>query len=168
MEIERKWLIRKESIPFRLDELPNFHVEQQYISFYPSIRIRNIDHGEQYILTVKTRPADGSDPVLSHNEYETPITREEYDNLKKLVDGKTIEKRRYLRKEDSGLTLEIDLFEGEFRGLAYLEIEFPNEEEARNFPDPPWVEREVTREKEYKNAALAQCGLPSDFEERRK
>ena len=60
----------------------------------------------------------------------------------------------------SGLTMEIDLFEGKFRGLAYLEIEFSSEEEANNYTDPPWVIREVTHVPGFKNAALAKKGWP--------
>ena len=161
MEIERKWLIRKEDIPFDLESLPNYHIEQRYISFHPTIRIRDINDGEKYILTVKTRPVAGTDQDLSRNEYETPVTPEEYANLKKLSRGSTIMKRRYLRQEDSGLTMEIDLFEGELRGLAYLEIEFSSEEEANSYADPPWVLREVTHVPGFKNAALAKHGMPA-------
>ena len=161
MEIERKWLIRKEDIPFGLDGLPNVHIEQRYISFHPTIRIRDINYGEKYILTVKTKTAAGADQDLSRNEYETAITPEEYVSLKELSRGSVIEKRRYLRKEDSGLTMEIDLFEGEFRGLAYLGIEFSSEQEANSYADPPWALREVTHIPGFKNAALARNGMPA-------
>ncbi len=162
MEIERKWLIRKEDIPFDLESLRSCHIEQRYISFHPTIRIRDINDGESYVLTVKTSVPENMDRDLSRSEYETSITPEEYANLKDLSRGNAIMKRRYLKPDDSGHLLEIDLFEGELSGLAYLEIEFSGENEAKNYTDPPWVLREVTHVPAFKNAALAQNGMPEE------
>ncbi|MBO6014592.1 MAG: adenylate cyclase [Oscillospiraceae bacterium] len=163
MEIERKWLIRKEDIPFDLESLPNYHIEQRYISFHPSIRIRDINRGEKYILTVKTKAPENTDQDISRNEYETSITPEEYADLKELCRGNVILKRRYLKRDDYGLMLEIDLFEGKLSGLAYLEIEFSSETEANKYTDPPWVLREVTHVPDFKNAALAKNGMPGEI-----
>lgn len=159
MEIERKWLIRKEKIPFDISSCEKLHIDQAYVSFSPTIRVRNIDHGKKHILTVKTA-VTVSDPELSRNEYETEITEEEYRELMKIARGQTVSKTRHIKKAENGLKYEIDVFEGRFSGLAYLEIEFPDESTASAFPDPDWVECDVTYRPEYKNASLAKNGMP--------
>lgn len=160
MEIERKWLIRTEKIPFDLASCEKIHIEQSYVSFSPTIRIRNIDHGGKYYLTVKTVAA-GLDPELAKNEYETEITGGEYRELMKMTRGSAVSKTRYVREIGGGLKYEIDVFEGQLSGLAYLEIEFPNQGSAAAFPDPDWTECDVTYRPEFKNAALAKYGMPS-------
>jgi CYTH domain-containing protein len=159
MEIERKWLIKTEKVPFDLDSCEKVHIEQAYVSFSPTIRIRNVDRGRVFLLTVKTK-AHGFDPELAKNEYETQITKEEYHQLMQIVRGNVISKTRYVRRVNDGLIYEIDVFEGEFSGLAYLEIEFQDSATAASYPDPEWVERDVTYFPEFKNSALAKYGMP--------
>ncbi len=159
MEIERKWLIKKENIPFDLDACERMHIDQRYVSFSPAIRIRNVDYGQKYILTIKTA-VSGIDPELAKNEYETEITEKEYLELMKIARGNLISKTRFVVKAESGLKYELDIFEGALSGLAYLEIEFPDAGSASHFPDPDWVECDVTYRPEYKNSALAKYGMP--------
>lgn len=159
MEIERKWLIRPDRIPFSLEGCKHHEIEQFYISSSPTIRARSID-GSQFILTVKTKPDDPAMRELSRNEYEMPLSRREYDSLREIARGRTIRKTRYCRPEGEALTAEIDIFRGEFNGLAYLEIEFPDVQSAVNYPGIPWAVREVTNEKEFKNGHLAFYGMP--------
>ena len=73
-----------------------------------------------------------------------------------------IRKTRYVYARPDGLKEEIDIFEGSLQGLAYLEIEFPDEASARAFPDPAWITRDVTCIPEYKNSSLAEFGLPKN------
>lgn len=159
MEIERKWLIKIEKIPYDLAALPCAEMEQAYISFSPTIRIRRINGGQQNVLTVKTHPLTG-DGSLARDEHEFPIPSPDYDALLPLTKGRIIRKKRYIHELPSGLKEEIDVFCGELEGLAYLEIEFPDVESATTYPDPIWVEKDVTYSWEYKNAALAQNGMP--------
>ena len=159
MEIERKWLIRKERIPFNLDSCEKMHIDQLYVSFSPVIRIRNVDYGSKYVLTIKT-VSPRIDPELAKNEYETEITEKEYLELVKISQGNLISKTRFVVKVENGLKYEIDFFEGSLSGLAYLEIEFPDEGHALHFPDPDWVEYDVTYRPEFKNSALAKYGMP--------
>ena len=53
-EIERKWLINVNDIPYNLEEGIEQKIVQTYINFSPEIRVRNINNGEKYILTVKS------------------------------------------------------------------------------------------------------------------
>lgn len=157
MEIERKWRIRPEDIPYNLSSLKAIQIEQAYISFSPVVRVRNINQGEKYILTVK-RPTEFKG--LASLEDETEIDEQTYRFLRSVASGNIISKTRYLYPLPSGLLEEIDIFSGDLQGLAYLEIEFPDRESAAAFPSPGWVMDDVTYKPEYKNSSLAQHGLP--------
>lgn len=159
MEIERKWLVNPEKIPFNLTELEKISIEQVYVSFSPTIRARKLNGGEAFILTVKTKP-EGPERELARNEYEMPLTASEYESLRVISRGRVIIKTRYLVPLENGLKMEIDIFKGEFYGLAYLEIEFPDIASAEAFPTPDWVIEDVTYKKEYKNGYLARNGMP--------
>lgn len=160
MEIERKWLVRPDRIPYKLSDLKSYSIEQGYVSFYPTIRFRRINGGEENILTVKTCPAGSDHNDLEREEYEFPISDEEYESLRKNAKGNLIFKTRYLMPLGNGLTEEIDIFSGDLEGLAYLEIEFGDAETAQDYPSPDWVEKDVTYDKRYKNTSLAKHGIP--------
>ena len=80
MEIERKFLIKR--LPEGLDTYEHHEISQGYISTYPVMRIRQLD--ESYILTMK------SSGLLTREEYEMSISKEEFDNLTAKVDGNVI------------------------------------------------------------------------------
>ena len=157
MEIERKWLIKKENIPYDLSSLRSCRIDQRYVSFSPTIRIRSINGGEKYILTVKSK--GGSE--FSRFETESEITKAEYDSLLKKTEGNAVIKTRYFYDRADGLLEEIDIFEGGLSGLCYLEIEFPDEETCVSFPEPGWVTREVTGDGHFSNSGLAEHGMPA-------
>jgi CYTH domain-containing protein len=157
MEIERKWLISPEKIPYRLEELPALAIEQAYISFNPVVRVRKINEGERYILTIK-RPTEHGGIAAAEAEHE--IDRGTYEFLLGHAAGTVITKTRYLHTLPAGLTEEIDVFSGALKGLAYLEIEFPDLETAKSWPTPAWAEADVTMEGRFKNSALALHGMP--------
>lgn len=159
METERKWLIAQKDIPYTLSALESHALEQAYISFSPTVRVRSID-GKQFILTVKAPPLKGT-KSLSREEFETELSRESYEKLLDKHEGSVIAKTRYIFRRPDGLTEEIDIFRGDLAGLAYLEIEFETEAQALAFPTPDWVIREVTYEKAFTNGALAAHGLPA-------
>lgn len=161
MEIERKWLIDKQKIPHDLNTLESFEIEQAYISFRPSIRVRMLracDGAERFVLTLKSASADRN--ALSREEYELPIDHKAYDTLMQKAEGNKIHKTRYLFRRADGLLEELDVFHGALDGLAYLEIEFVSVEQAKSFPSPDWVVRDVTADKRFRNSALARFGLP--------
>ena len=161
MEIERKWLVRIADIPYDLQTLEAYEIEQAYISFRPSIRVRMLrgrDGGERFVLTVKSASVDGD--ALAREEFELPIDRKAYDALLRKAEGVVICKTRYLFRRADSLLEEIDLFHGALEGLAYLEIEFGSVEQAKAFPSPDWVVRDVTADKRFRNSALARFGMP--------
>lgn len=151
MEIERKWLLDINNIPYDLNQYEHEDIEQAYISFSPTIRIRKITNRRSYVLTTKSKSINGG---LSRQEYEINITEDQYNNLLNKKEGLVLNKTRYKVKVDN-LIYEIDLFHNEYEGLAYLEVEFETEEEARNFNAPEFVVKELTGDSSYSNASLA-------------
>ena len=160
-EIEKKWLIRQEDIPYDLSKADKYEIIQTYINFSPEIRLRNLNNSE-YVLTIK------SDTALKgfvREEHEWLITKEEYENLIKKKEGSTIYKTRYRFKDENNVEMEIDIFSGDLKGLAYLEIEFSNTESANDYLTPNWVIKDVTTDLNYKNGYLARYGIPKSYYE---
>lgn len=156
-EIEKKWIIDKNKIPFNLGNAEVFEIEQTYICFSPEIRVRKINNGRAYSFAVKTNmSSDG----LIRNEMEEYITEEQYNNLINKKEGNTIHKTRYQLLYNNNIYV-IDIFKGQLEGLAYLEIEFASEEEANKFITPEWVIKDVTNDIRYKNGYLARYGIPN-------
>lgn len=157
-EIERKWLIKKEDIPYDLND-PNvqkFEIKQTYICFDPEMRVRDYNNGESFEFTMKNNMTiDG----MIRDEINIDITKEQYDNLVIKQEGNTINKTRY-QLYDNGQIIALDIFHGDLDGLANMEIEFKTEEESRNYKEPEWVIKDVTSEINYKNGYLARYGIP--------
>jgi len=160
VEIEKKWLIKQEKIPYDLKKAEVMNIEQTYICFSPEMRVRRINNGESYTFTMKTNITEDG---MTRDETEIEITEEEYNNLVSKKEGNTIFKTRYQFLDNSSNQLiAIDIFLGDLQGLAYMEIEFPNKEEANNYKTPEWVEKDVTDDLRYKNGHLARYGIPKD------
>lgn len=150
MEIERKFLVT--SPPDRYTDFPHHEIEQAYLCTAPVVRIRKED--DTYYLTYKSKG------LLSREEYNLPLTKEAYEHLLTKADGNILTKKRYLLPvpDRSDLTVEFDVFEGKFAGLMLAEIEFPDEEDAKNFPPLSWFDRDVTWSGEYQNSRLSKMG----------
>ncbi|ADL04943.1 CYTH domain-containing protein [Lacrimispora saccharolytica] len=147
MEIERKYLITQP--PAGYSSHPYHFIEQGYLSTEPVVRVRRED--DVFYLTYKSKG------LLEREEYNLPLTRESYEHLIKKADGHILTKRRYLIPlEDSGhLTIELDVFEGRFKGLVLAEVEFPEREEAERFIPPSWFGEDVTFSGDYQNSRLS-------------
>lgn len=147
MEIERKFLIKKEHLPKNIGTFPHNELEQAYLITEPVLRIRKKD--DNYILTYK-----GSG-LMKREEIEAPLTEEAYLKLLSKADGNVISKTRYLIPEKNHLTIELDIFSGIFRGLYLAEVEFSDEETALNYQPPVWFGKEVTNETTFHNSTLS-------------
>ena len=148
MEIERKWLVYPAAIPYDLNTLHFIRIRQAYISFSPSVRIRQINNGEKNILTVKRQTAY---PGLANEESEYEVDSDLAAFLFSCTSGNIIIKTRYLNPLPSGLTEEIDIFSGALEGDI---------EQAKSYPSPEWVSKDVTEDLRYKNSSLARFGIP--------
>ena len=156
VEIERKWLIDLDDVPFDLGSAQKQRIVQTYLSFDPQVRLRNVNDGETYVMTVKLGRGEASQ--LMRGEFEAEITAASYEKLARESIGKVIEKTRYTVPEpgNTGRFFEIDVFEGEFAGLCVVEMEFASEEDAKVYGDPDWVLRDITYDATYKNIVMAQ------------
>ena len=158
-EIERKWLIDKDNIPYDLTakDVKTYDIKQTYFCFNPEMRVREYNNGLAHEMTIKTNmTADG----MVRDEVNITITKEQYENLVKKQEGNTIHKTRY-QLYDDGQVIAIDIFRGDLDGLAYMEIEFANAEESKNYKEPDWVIKDVTDDVDYKNGYLARYGIPN-------
>lgn len=150
MEIEKKFLTK--TIPFSLQQYPFASITQYYISFSPTIRIRQSN--SDYFLTVKGKGH------LAREEFEMSITKEQYQSLQKKCDAPPIIKKRYFVPLQNSLTAEIDFYEGNLTGLITTEVEFLSEESANSFIAPDWFGKDVTFDYRYKNTNLCLHGIP--------
>ena len=89
--------------------------------------------------------------VRTELEYKIPLNEAEV--LLKMCTGSLVEKTRY-KEEVGGLTWEIDVFEGENRGLVVAEVEL--ESETQTVEMPLWIMEEVSGDVRYYNSWLAE------------
>lgn len=144
MEIERKFLVK--TLPDDLSRYPSRHITQVYVSTDPVIRARKKD--EDYILTLKGKG------FLQREEFELPLTKEQFKRLSAKAEGRAISKRRYCIPLGK-YTVELDIFEPPFDPLILAEVEFDSVEEANAFVPPEWFGEDVTHENEYTNSAIS-------------
>ena len=141
-EIERKYLIKEDLL--NLPKEGN-RIVQGYLwsEKEKSMRIR-ITKGKGF-LTIKT----GTNP-LSRMEYEYEIPMTDAEELLAQCDKK-IDKTRFII-EHAGMNWEVDVFEGENKGLIMAEIELLTEDQK--YEKPEWLGMEVTEDKRYLNVNL--------------
>lgn len=149
MEIERKFLVKK--IPGHLEQYSCRKIEQGYLNVKPVVRIRR--DNDAYILTCK------SSGLMAREEYEMPLDKASYEHLKAKIDGRLIQKRRYMIPLEGGLTAELDVFEGDLAPLVLAEVEFSTVEAAEHFSAPDWFGEDVTMDGRYHNSFLSRQDL---------
>lgn len=145
MEIERKFLV--ERLPDDLAPYPSRVIEQGYLNTDPVIRIRK--DNDKYELTYKSKG------FMARQEYNLPLTAEAYRHLLPKIDGRLIQKTRYMIPLDEELTVELDIFGGDLKPLVLAEVEFQDEPSAGKFIPPAWFGKEVTFSEKYHNSSLS-------------
>lgn len=145
MEIERKYLIKQ--LPDSLSSYPCRSIEQGYLCTGPVVRIRK--DNQKYELTYK------SGGMMARQEYNLPLSESAYYHLREKVDGRIIQKKRYMIPLTDILTIELDIFEGDLAPLIIAEVEFPTLEMAEQFTPPDWFEEDVTFSPLYHNSTLS-------------
>jgi len=155
VELERWWVAKIADLPFVLDNLKPIVIKQMYISKTPIVRLR-ASEGEkktEYILCVKTR-VEGK----GKQETEIELTHAQFKALETNAMPGVVIKHRYHFPMPPFLA-EIDHFfcksslkDDEVK----IEVEFETEEEMDAFVPPAWFGKEVTNNKKYSNAYIAQ------------
>lgn len=157
LEIERKFIMQgfpedvlsqEDYVSYGLRLIREVEIAQGYLSVEPEVRLhgaRDVRSGEEnFRLTLK---GEGD---LSRTELITDVTREFFEEAKKLLPGKMIEKlyREYRFGDWSLEVCHVDAgMDSEF---YYGEIEFASEEAAKNFVAPQWMGEDVTYDERYK------------------
>ena len=145
MEIERKYPVQQ--LPESLSGYPCRIIEQGYLNTDPVVRIRR--DNEKYELTYKSKG------FMTRMEYNLPLTQEAYEHLLTKIDGRLIQKKRYMIPLNNDLTAELDIFEGDLAPLILVEVEFSSEEAALAFVPPSWFGDNVTFSGKYHNSTLS-------------
>ena len=151
-EIERKFIVTE--TPPGLAGYPHEAIRQGYLALDPDgteVRIRQ--KGERFFQTLKRGGG------LQRLEVEILLTRAQFETLWPLTEGRRVEKIRYdIAFEDH--VIELDVYDGALTGLLTAEVEFASLEASAAFRPPPWLNREITEDKRYKNKNLAVKGMP--------
>lgn len=141
-EIERKFLINSHLINIPAGE----KIQQGYIYNDVNSVIRVRISGTKGFLTIKG-PLIGI--TRSEFEYEIPCVDAE-QMIKEFCKITLIKQRSKIKINDH--VWEIDVFEGENKGLVIAEIELSSEDEY--FELPIWINKEVTDDFKYYNNNL--------------
>ena len=146
LEIERKFLVNSDA--FLKQFKVKYRIIQGYLSSVPerTVRIR-IKEGKGFI-TIKGKSNESG---LTRMEWEKEIDVNEAQSLLQICERGVIDKTRY-EIEFKNHIIEVDVFEGENKGLIMAEMELKTESEA--FEKPDWLGKEVTGDKKYYNAYL--------------
>ena len=146
-EIERKFLVRQ--MPDGLAQFPHADIWQGYlVTAAGGVQVRMRKAGETYSLTYKRGRGN------AREEREIELTREQFEILWPATEGRRLTKTRY----DVPLgdrVVEIDVYTGKHEGLVVAEVEFDDEQSARDFRVPDWLGKDVSHDRRYSNQLLA-------------
>ncbi|MCP4288492.1 MAG: CYTH domain-containing protein [Gammaproteobacteria bacterium] len=145
LEIERKFLVKNEL--WRDNVVSNTRLQQGYLANQKnaSVRIRT-GNGKAFLniksVTVGIRRLEF--------EYEIPLD-DATEMLQQIAEQPFIDKTRYIVRCGKR-EWELDVFEGENRGLVVAELELESEDELFELPD--WAGNEVSDDTRYYNVNL--------------
>ena len=146
-EIERKFLVRR--MPDALEQFPHADIWQGYLVTAPGgVQVRMRKAGAKHSLTYKRGRGN------TREEREIELTPEQFAVLWPATEGRRLTKTRY----DVPLgdrVVEIDVYTGKHEGLVVAEVEFADEQSAREFQVPDWLGKDVSHDRRYSNQLLA-------------
>ncbi len=163
VEVERKFLIDLESLPFNPEDFEHTTIRQGYLAVSDDgseTRIRDFGNDQRFELTVK------SNGTVAREEKNIQIDKEVFESLWPLTLGRRIEKTRYyipyVDPEGDKHTIELDVYHGpsHLNGLCTAEVEFEGREteatlRADTFQPPEWFGEDISSNPSYKNRSLA-------------
>lgn len=158
-EIERKFVIDTLPAGLNLDAYPRKKIDQGYLSNTNEAAIRIRRKGDKFFWTFKSAP---SGHATERVELECEITPQQFDTMWPGTAGKRLEKTRYEIPHGSH-TIELDIFEGDNAGHMLAEVEFGSTSDADMFTPPEWFGADVTADKRFGNATIAEAGFPTEI-----
>ena len=147
IEIERKFLVTSKD--FKNEASRKYRIKQGFLNTDPERTVRIRIQDDQGFITIKGK---GNTSGASRFEWEKPIALNEAEALFALCEPGSIEKIRYEITVDNH-TYEVDVFDGDNKGLILAEIELTDENES--FTKPGWLGNEVTGNPSYYNSQLS-------------
>lgn len=156
-EIERKYTVKYLPKDIKIEKIEEIEQVFLYEDRRTSIRIRKIEEKEniEYIYTIKTNGGiKNNNEINSKYEIENNITEEQYETLKPKKISNQINKTRIVVPIQNNLKIEIDIYHDYLQGFLTAEVEFPDEETAKQFNKPQWLEEEIGY-KEFSNRRLS-------------
>lgn len=146
-EIERKFLIT--STAFIQEASQAQKIVQGYLNSHPERTVRVRIKNDKGFITIKGK---GDSSGTTRFEWEKEISLNEAEALIQLCEPGVIDKTRYLIPKGNHV-FEVDVFEGENKGLVMAEVELTDANE--DFEKPSWLGEEVTNDEKYYNAYLS-------------
>ncbi len=138
IELERTFLARY--IPENIGDFEE--LEDNYIpkdSDHPILRLRRRD--EKFFMTKKSLKEEGN--FTEFIEETIKLSSKEYSFLDRL-DGKKHSKKRYSYDVGEEVKCEVDIYQGDLKGLVLVDFEFESVEAKNNFIVPDFCLREVS------------------------
>jgi len=146
-EIERKFLVN--SLYFIAEATQSQKIAQGYLNSDPERTVRIRIKDDKGFITIKGK---GDATGTTRFEWEKEIALHEAEALLNLCEKGVIDKTRYLIPKGKH-TFEVDIFDGENKGLVMAEIELSDANDV--FEKPSWLAEEVTNDEKYYNAYLS-------------
>lgn len=147
-EIERKFLVT--NTDFIKEASSKEYIVQAFLNRNSERTVRIRIKDDKAFLTVKgVSNTEGT----TRREWEYAIPVSDATEMLKICEEGAIEKWRYLVPIGKH-TFEVDIFEGENKGLIVAEVELESENES--FQKPVWLGEEVTGNTSYYNSKLSQ------------
>jgi len=151
-EIEYELTFLASDISELIDGVESIEVSDVYIpdkNYHSILRLRKCD--DVYEIT-KKQPVEGLDSSIQYED-TISLSKEEYEAIA-TSSNKKVEKLRYKVKIDDQ-EAEIDVFQGELKGLILVDFEFNSKEEKSRFTKPDFCRAEVTQEQVFAGGYLA-------------
>lgn len=150
-EIEKKYLIKYIPKEFKINKIVQIEQNFIYDDKFTLIRLRKVknifkENNEEYIYTVKTQgniEYNEENETAKRYEIERNITKEQYEQLIENKINNTIRKTRINIPIKDKLEAEIDIYYEYLNDFLTLEVEFENENQAKQFIKPDWFGEEI-------------------------
>jgi CYTH domain-containing protein len=157
VERERRWLCRgvPRSLVVETEAITDLYVTDSRLRLREA---RPIGGGAPRLCFTRKADVDARTRLVT----SIYLPEEEFAVLARSLPGMRLKKLRHRLREAQGVTIAVDEFEGDLRGLLLAEAEFDTEERLATFPMPEFALREVTDDPRYTGSHLARYGLPSD------
>ena len=144
-EIERKFLVKNDL--WRDQVISESRMKQGYLASQGNASIRVRVDGGRALLNIKSVTLG-----IRRYEFEYEIPLEDGEEILAVIAQQPfIDKTRY-KVKCGGHVWDLDVFEGENRGLMVAEVELESEEET--FEMPAWAGEEVSEDPRYYNVSL--------------